>query len=110
MAANTDATTIGNNPWRARYPEPQISAYKLQMVGAVQTTEDEEEARGTELSKERAKEEIAGRGGNKKTLAPAAPSFKLGCVSSSRIEPLPESASHLSTYVYPFAGVPWMHP
>jgi hypothetical protein len=85
MAANTDATTIANNPWRARYPEPQTSAYKLQMVGAVQTTEDEEEAGGTELSKERAKEEIAGRVVNKKTLTPAA-SFKLGCVSSSRIK------------------------
>jgi hypothetical protein len=109
MAANTDATTIGNKPWRARYPEPQTSAYKLQIVGAVQTTEDEEDAGGTELSKERAKAKIAGRVGNKKTLAPAA-SFNMGCVSSSRIEPLPESASHLSTYVYPFAGVPWMHP
>jgi hypothetical protein len=68
MAVNTDATTIGNSPWRARYPEPQTSAYKLQMAGAVQTTEDEEEPRGTELSKERAKEEIAGRVGNKKPL------------------------------------------
>jgi hypothetical protein len=74
MAANTDATTIGNNPWRARYPEPQTSAYKLQMVGAVQTTEDEEEAGGTELSTERAKEEIAGRVGNKKPLHQQPPS------------------------------------
>jgi hypothetical protein len=86
MAANTDATTIGNNPWRARYPEPQISAYKLQMVGAVQTTEDEEEAGGTELSKERTKEEIKGRVGNKKPLYQQPP-------SSSWVAPPPQESS-----------------